>query len=63
MFRVSLCPSSRAYQLHQQPLVYRRNVLVAVLLVVVVVLTKFEYICLRVLYDMSLWQLKERNWL
>jgi len=35
MFRASLCPSSGAYQLHQQPLVYRRNVVVAVLLVVV----------------------------
>jgi hypothetical protein len=30
MFRASLCPSSGAYQL-QQPLVYRRNVVVAVL--------------------------------
>jgi hypothetical protein len=36
MFRTSLCPSSGAYQLQQQPpLVYRRNVVVAVLLVVV----------------------------
>ena len=35
MFRASLCPSSGAYQLQQQPLVYRRNVVVAVLLVVV----------------------------
>jgi hypothetical protein len=35
MFRASLCPSSRAYQLQQQPLVYRKNVVVAVLLVVV----------------------------
>jgi len=35
VFRASLCPSSGAYQLQQQPLVYRRNVLVAVLLVVV----------------------------
>jgi hypothetical protein len=35
MFRASSCPSSGAYQLHQQqPLVYRRNVVVAVLLVV-----------------------------
>ena len=34
MFRASLCPSSGAYQLQQQPLVYRRNVLVAVLLVI-----------------------------
>ena len=33
MFRASLCPSSGAYQ--QQPLAYRRNVVVAVLLVVV----------------------------
>jgi hypothetical protein len=37
MFRVSSCPSSGAYQLQQQqqPLVYRRNMVVAVLLVVV----------------------------
>ena len=35
MFRASLCPSSEAYQLQQQPLVYRRKVVVAVLLVVV----------------------------
>jgi hypothetical protein len=35
MFRASLCPSSRAYQLQQQPLVYRSNVVVAVLLAVV----------------------------
>jgi hypothetical protein len=35
MFRASLCPSSGAYQLQQQPQVYRRNVVVAVLLVVV----------------------------
>jgi hypothetical protein len=35
MFRASLCPSSGAYQLQQQPLVYRRNVVVAVMLVVV----------------------------
>ena len=35
MFRTSSCPSSGAYQLQQQPLVYRRNVVVAVLLVVV----------------------------
>ena len=35
MFRASLCPSSGAYQLQQQPLVYRRNVVVAVPLVVV----------------------------
>jgi hypothetical protein len=35
MFRASLCPSSGAYQLQQQPLLYRRNVVVAVLLVVV----------------------------
>jgi hypothetical protein len=34
-FRASLCPSSGAYQLKQQPLVFRRNVVVAVLLVVV----------------------------
>jgi len=32
MFRASPCPSSGAYQLQQQqPLVYRRNVMVAVL--------------------------------
>ena len=36
MLRASLCPSSGAYQLQQQqPLVYRRNVVVAVLLFVV----------------------------
>jgi hypothetical protein len=35
MFGGSLYPSSGAYQLQQQPLVYRRNVVVAVLLVVV----------------------------
>ena len=35
MFRASLCPSSGAYQLQQQSLVYRRNVVVAVLLVLV----------------------------
>jgi hypothetical protein len=35
MFWASLCPSSVAYQLQQQPLVYSRNVVVAVLLVVV----------------------------
>jgi hypothetical protein len=37
MFRASLCQSSGAYQLQQQqqPLVYLRNVVIAVLLVVV----------------------------
>jgi hypothetical protein len=35
MFRASLCPSSGTYQLQQQPLVYRRNAVVAVMLVVV----------------------------
>ena len=35
MFRVSSCPSSRAYKLQQPPLVYCRNVVVAVLLAVV----------------------------
>jgi len=35
MFRASLCPSSGDYQLQQQPLVYCKNVVVAVLLVVV----------------------------
>jgi hypothetical protein len=35
MFRASLCPSSGAYQLQQQPLVYLWNVVVALLLVVV----------------------------
>jgi hypothetical protein len=29
MFRASACPSSGAYQLQQQPVVYRRNVVVA----------------------------------
>jgi hypothetical protein len=35
MFRAASCPSSGAHQLQQQPLVYRRNVVVAVLLAVV----------------------------
>jgi hypothetical protein len=35
MFWAFSCPSSGAYQVQQQPLVYRRNVVVAVLLVVV----------------------------
>jgi hypothetical protein len=35
MFRASSCPSSGAHQLQQQPLVYRWNVVVAVLLFVV----------------------------
>jgi hypothetical protein len=35
MFRASSCPSSGVYQLQQSPLVYRWNVVVAVLLVVV----------------------------
>ena len=35
MFRASSCPSSGAYQLQQQPLVYHRNMVVAVLLVMV----------------------------
>jgi len=35
MLRVPLCLSSGAYQLQQQPLVYRWNVVVAVLLAVV----------------------------
>jgi DNA-binding helix-hairpin-helix protein with protein kinase domain len=35
MFQAYLCPSSGAYQLQKQPLVYRRNVVVAVLLAVV----------------------------
>jgi len=35
MFRASSCPSSGAYLLQQQPLVYSMNVVVAVLLVVV----------------------------
>jgi hypothetical protein len=34
MFRAFFCPSSGAYQLQQQPLVYGRNVVIAVLLVV-----------------------------
>jgi hypothetical protein len=36
MFRESSYPSSGAYQLQQQPLVYRRSLVIAVLLVVVV---------------------------
>jgi len=35
MFWASLCPSSGAYQLQQELLVYHRNMVVAVLLVVV----------------------------
>ena len=35
MFLASLCPSSGAYQLQQQPLFYLRRVVVAVLLAVV----------------------------
>jgi hypothetical protein len=35
MFRASLCPSSGAYQLQQQPLIYPRNVVVTMLLAVV----------------------------
>jgi hypothetical protein len=35
MFRTSSCPSSGAYKLQQQPPVYRWNVVVTVLLVVV----------------------------
>jgi hypothetical protein len=35
MFRASSCPSSGAYQLQQEPLVYRWHVVVAVLMVVV----------------------------
>jgi hypothetical protein len=35
IFRASFCPSSGAYQLQQQPLVYHRNVVVAVLVFVV----------------------------
>jgi hypothetical protein len=35
MFWAALCPLSEAYQLQRQPLVYRRKVVVAVLLVVV----------------------------
>ena len=35
MFRASSCPSSGAYQLQQQPLVYCRSLVIAVLLVVV----------------------------
>jgi hypothetical protein len=35
MFREFLCPSSGAYELQQQPVVYRNNVVIAVLLVVV----------------------------
>jgi hypothetical protein len=39
MFRTFLCPSSGAYQLQQQPLVYPRNLVLAVLLVVVGLVT------------------------
>ena len=35
MFLAILCPSSGAYQLQQQPLLYCRNVVVAEMLVVV----------------------------
>jgi hypothetical protein len=35
MFRASSCPLLEAYKLQQQSLVYRRNVVVAVMLVVV----------------------------
>jgi hypothetical protein len=35
MFQASLCPSSGAYKLQYPPLVYRWNVVVAVLFVVV----------------------------
>jgi hypothetical protein len=35
MFRASSCPSSGAYKLQSHPLVYRWNLVVAVLLVVV----------------------------
>jgi hypothetical protein len=35
MFRAFLCPLLGAYQLQQQPLVYRRNVVITVPLVVV----------------------------
>jgi hypothetical protein len=35
MFWAFSCPSSEAYQLQQQPLVYRWSVVIAVLLVVV----------------------------
>jgi len=35
MFRATSCPSSGAYQLQQQPLVYHWSVVVAVLLIVV----------------------------
>jgi hypothetical protein len=46
MFRASLCPSLGAYQLQQQSLVYRRNVVVAVLLVVVGLDRYSEYVIL-----------------
>jgi hypothetical protein len=39
MFRASLCPLSEACQLQQQPLVYRRNAVVAMMLVVVGLVT------------------------
>jgi len=49
MFRASLCPLSGAYQLQQQPLVYCRNVVVAVLLVVVGPVVRsesFPFLCM-----------------
>jgi hypothetical protein len=35
MFQASICPSWGAYQLQQQPLVYHKNVVVAMLLAMV----------------------------
>ena len=43
MFRASLCLSSGAYQLQQQPLVYLRNVVVAVLLAVVGLVVRTDH--------------------
>jgi len=53
MFRASSCPSSEAYQLQQQPLIYRSNVVVAVLLAVdgPVVVKKQEVVVVMMIYS------------
>jgi uncharacterized BrkB/YihY/UPF0761 family membrane protein len=54
MFRASLCSSSGAYQLQQQhPLVYRRNVVVAVLLAVVGLAGKYNSLYLA--FSLTFW--------